>query len=59
MLLLSDSTNVELDGFALTEREVMASLERIFNTAKGRILITLFFQAIYREFRRSLNLQRV
>ncbi len=60
MLLLSDSTNVELEGFALTEREVMASLERIFNDAQGRILITLFSSHIQRiqeifELTKSLN----
>ncbi len=60
MLLLSDSTNVELDGFALTEREVMASLEKIFKIAKGRILITLFSSHIQRiqeifELTKSLN----
>ncbi len=48
LLMFSDSTNVELEGFALTEREVMASLERIFATAKGRILITLFSSHIQR-----------
>ncbi len=48
LLMLSDSTNVELEGFALTEREVMASLERIFATARGRILITLFSSHIQR-----------
>ncbi len=60
ILLLSDSTNVELEGFALTEREVMASLEKIFQIAKGRILITLFSSHIQRiqeifELTKSLN----
>jgi ribonuclease J len=59
-LLLSDSTNIELEGFALTEKEVMASLEKIFNTARGRILITLFSSHIQRiqeifELTKSLN----
>ncbi len=48
VLMLSDSTNVELEGFALTEREVMRSLEDIFNRASGRILITLFSSHIQR-----------
>ena len=41
-LLLSDSTNVEREGFALTEKEVKASLQEVFQRAGGRILITLF-----------------
>lgn len=48
MLLLSDSTNVELEGFALTEREVKATLERILKESQGRILITLFSSHIQR-----------
>jgi len=57
---LSDSTNIELEGSALTEKEVMASLEKIFNTARGRILITLFSSHIQRiqeifELTKSLN----
>jgi len=47
-LLLSDSTNVERDGYALTEREIKASLEEIFRTASGRILVTLFSSHIQR-----------
>ncbi|WP_457571910.1 ribonuclease J [Desulfovulcanus sp.] len=47
-LLLSDSTNVERDGFALTEREIKESLRNIFSQAKGRILVTLFSSHIQR-----------
>jgi ribonuclease J len=47
-LLMSDSTNVERDGFALTEREIMSSLRGFFSKAKGRILITLFSSHIQR-----------
>jgi ribonuclease J len=47
-LLLSDSTNVERDGFALTEREIMASLREIFDKARGRIIVTLFSSHIQR-----------
>jgi ribonuclease J len=42
LLMLSDSTNVEREGFALTEREIKETLAGIFPEAKGRILITLF-----------------
>ncbi|MBT8763053.1 ribonuclease J [Desulfohalobiaceae bacterium Ax17] len=47
-LLLSDSTNVERDGFALTEREIKESLRSIFAQSKGRILVTLFSSHIQR-----------
>ncbi|WP_147821969.1 ribonuclease J [Salidesulfovibrio onnuriiensis] len=47
-LLLSDSTNVEQDGFALTEREIKSSLREIFNSARGRILVSLFSSHIQR-----------
>ncbi|NCD24924.1 MAG: ribonuclease J [Deltaproteobacteria bacterium] len=48
LLLLSDSTNVEREGFSLTEREIMASLDDVFAAAKGRILVTLFATHIQR-----------
>jgi len=47
-LLCSDSTNVERDGFALTEREIKASLNDIVQRAPGRILVTLFSSHIQR-----------
>ncbi|MFN2342624.1 MAG: ribonuclease J [Desulfonatronovibrio sp.] len=48
MLLMSDSTNVERDGYALTEREIMSSLRVFFAEAKGRLLVTLFSSHIQR-----------
>lgn len=47
-LLFSDSTNVEREGFALTEKEVKSTLQDIFFQASGRILITLFSSHIQR-----------
>ena len=47
-LLLSDSTNVMREGRSLTEREVKASLEKVFAEAAGRIVITLFSSHIQR-----------
>jgi ribonuclease J len=47
-LLMSDSTNVEREGFALTEREIKASLREIFDKARGRIIVTLFSSHIQR-----------
>ncbi len=48
LLLLSDSTNIEREGVTLTEREIKASLERVFKQATGRIIITLFSSHIQR-----------
>jgi ribonuclease J len=47
-LLLSDSTNVEREGYSLTEREIKASLDEVFAGATGRILVTLFATHIQR-----------
>ena len=47
-LLMSDSTNVEREGFSLTEREILASLDDVFAGAEGRILVTLFATHIQR-----------
>ncbi|GAB1411155.1 ribonuclease J [Desulfovibrionales bacterium] len=48
LLLLSDSTNVEREGYSLTEREILATLDDIFAQAQGRILVTLFATHIQR-----------
>lgn len=48
VLLLSDSTNVEREGFAFTESQVMETLKEVFAQAQGRILITLFSSHIQR-----------
>ncbi len=48
LLLLSDSTNVEREGFALTEREIKHALSNIFKKSTGRILVTLFSSHIQR-----------
>ncbi|MFW5490588.1 MAG: ribonuclease J [Desulfovibrio sp.] len=47
-LLMSDSTNVERDGYALTEREISEKLDEIFSQTKGRLLFTLFSSHIQR-----------
>ncbi len=47
-LLMSDSTNVGSEGFALTEREIKVALRELFATAKGRILVSLFSSHIQR-----------
>lgn len=47
-LLLSDSTNIEREGFSVTEREIQTTFTRIFSQAKGRVVITLFSSHIQR-----------
>lgn len=48
LCMLSDSTNVEREGFALTEMEIKQSLGEIFRKATGRIIVTLFSSHIQR-----------
>lgn len=48
LLLLSDSTNVETEGFSESERTVGYSLDRIFYAAKGRIIVTCFASHVHR-----------
>ena len=47
-LLFSDSTNVEQDGYALTEHEIKNTMRDLFIEAEGRILVTLFSSHIQR-----------
>jgi ribonuclease J len=47
-LMLSDSTNVEREGRAMTEMEVKETLRDIFSQAEGRIVMTLFSSHVQR-----------
>src|SRR4051812_6892258 len=47
-LLLSDSTNSEVDGSVPSERVVAATFERLFARAKGRVILTLFGSHLHR-----------
>jgi ribonuclease J len=47
-LLMSDSTNAELDGNTLSEQIVGDAFRNIFPHAQGRIIITTFASNIYR-----------
>ena len=40
--LLSDSTNIEREGYTISERDVGTELENIFRRCPGRILVTSF-----------------
>lgn len=47
-LLLSDSTNAEIEGYTPSERNVLASIEDIFDSIPGRIIISTFSSNISR-----------
>jgi len=48
LALLSDSTNVEREGYTISDQEVGETLERISTGRKGRIIIGLFASSIAR-----------
>ncbi len=48
LLLLSDSTNVERQGYTFSEKEVYDDFERVFSKAKGKILVASFASHLHR-----------
>ncbi len=48
LALLSDSTNVEREGFTLSERSVGEAFDEIFPTCQGRIIVAAFSSSIHR-----------
>jgi ribonuclease J len=48
LALFSDSTNVENEGYTLSEKEIGAALDDIFSKAPGRIIIAAFSSNIHR-----------
>ncbi|RJR49220.1 MAG: ribonuclease J [Desulfobacteraceae bacterium] len=48
LALFSDSTNVEKDGFTLSEKEVKRTLEVLFRLSKGRLIVAVFASNITR-----------
>jgi ribonuclease J len=48
LALFSDSTNVEKDGFTLSERDVQRTLEVLFRLSSGRLIVAVFASNITR-----------
>ena len=48
LLLLSDSTNAEIEGFTPSERDLEESLDQFFRAAPGRIILATFASNISR-----------
>ena len=48
LCLLGDSTNSEVPGFTPSERAVYPGLEKVFNQASGRLMVTTFSTSAHR-----------
>lgn len=48
VLLLADSTNVERQGYTMSERTVGDTFQKIFNETRGRIIVATFASNIHR-----------
>jgi len=48
LLLLSDSTNALVPGHCPSERTIGGALDRVFSSAKGRVIVTSFASHIHR-----------
>ncbi|MBU2595920.1 ribonuclease J [Patescibacteria group bacterium] len=48
LVLFSDSTNVEIPGYTMSEKTVGETVDRIFERAKGRVIISSFASLINR-----------
>lgn len=48
LLLLADSTNVERSGHSASEQSIGETLQRLFNSVQGRIIVATFASNIHR-----------
>jgi ribonuclease J len=47
-VLMADSTNAEIPGFVPSEADIMPTLESVFATAQGRIIVASFASHVHR-----------
>ena len=47
-VLMADSTNAEIPGFVPSESDIMPTLESVFASAKGRIIVASFASHVHR-----------
>lgn len=48
LVLMMDSTNAELSGFTPSEKEIGKTFEKVFDEAKGRVIVASFASNVYR-----------
>jgi ribonuclease J len=48
LALMSDSTNVEVEGYTRSEQEVAKNLDKIITAATGRVIVALFASNVFR-----------
>lgn len=48
LALLSDSTNVEVQGYTMSEQEVARNLKKRIDIAEGRVIVALFASNVFR-----------
>ena len=48
LALLSDSTNVEIEGYTISEHEVADNLEKLIDAARDRVIVALFASNVFR-----------
>ncbi|MBU1341372.1 MAG: ribonuclease J [Proteobacteria bacterium] len=48
LALLSDSTNVEVKGYTMSEQEVAKNLEKVIAAVDGRVIVALFASNVFR-----------
>ncbi len=48
LALMSDSTNVEVEGYTMSEQEVAKNLGKVISSATGRVIVALFASNVFR-----------
>jgi len=48
LALFSDSTNVEVEGYTMSEQKVAKNLEKLIDAATGRVIVVLFASNVFR-----------